>query len=765
MTLLGRFEDLGPLGAGGMGEVRRVRDPVLDRVLALKVLPLGRSGDLERRFVAEARICASLEHPAIVPVHELGWLPDGRAWFTMREVRGRTLGEVLGDRPPLRRTLEQLARVAEAVAFAHSRGVVHRDLKPTNVMIGDYGEVFVVDWGIAKVVGGASGPTGAARGADPALTVDGSVLGTPVYMAPEQAFGDPDAIGPATDVWGLGAVLYEVLTGRPPLQGQDTYEVVARLSDPRLVVRRVSTPVPVDHALWEVCERCLRREPADRFAHAGLVADALRGWLEGERSRERALGDVAAAEAHWGRADGGRAGADALRRQAADALGALPHHAPERERWPAWDLEDRAAAALTDAALADVAAEQAVGAALAAVPLLPEAHALLARRQRAALAAAEAGRDDAALARAAALLDRHVRALPDDHPDRAGHLAWLAGTSRLQVHAPPGTVLALERAVEERRRLGWREEGTGAGAVDRELPAGSWRVSAGEQRYPVLLERGGQRRLDVVTGPPPPAGAVFVPPGPFVAGGHHRRERRTLWCAGFVIGRFPVTMGEYVRFLDDLVAQGRTADALRHAPQVPLGRHGDGPLLLERGADGRFRFGRDADGDEITPDLPAFCVDWTGAVAYAAWLRQQTGLPWRLPGELEWEKAARGVDGRSCPWGEQPDPSRANTRDSATRAGPCPVDSFPVDESPFGMRGAAGNVRDWTADAWCETWSPLDGDRVVPPPLDPPPVGRVIGRGGAWPLAAGACTALVRVEDRPEYRHPGVGFRVCCSWP
>jgi serine/threonine protein kinase len=233
---------------------------VLDRVLALKVLPLGRSGDLERRFVAEARICASLEHPAIVPVHELGWLPDGRAWFTMREVRGRTLGEVLGDRPPLRRTLEQLARVAEAVAFAHSRGVVHRDLKPTNVMIGEYGEVFVVDWGIAKVVGGPSGPTGAARGADPALTVDGSVLGTPVYMAPEQAFGDPDAIGPATDVWGLGAVLYEVLTGRPPLQGQDTYEVVARLSDPRLVVRRVSTPVPVDHALWEVCERCLRRE-------------------------------------------------------------------------------------------------------------------------------------------------------------------------------------------------------------------------------------------------------------------------------------------------------------------------------------------------------------------------------------------------------------------------------------------------------------------------------------------------------------------------
>ncbi len=769
---LGRFRDLGPLGVGGMGEVRRVFDPVLGRTLALKVLPRETGPDLERRFLEEARIGARLEHPAIVPIHELGTFPDGRSWFTMREVRGRTLGEVIAEGAPLRRLLDLLRRVADAVAYAHARGVVHRDLKPANVMVGDFGEVFVLDWGIAKVLGRAELPTSGEPAAEhgPGLTRDGTVMGTPAYMSPEQAEADPARIGPATDVWGLGAMLYEVLAGRRPIMG-DVWTVMARLSDPDLVVQRAPTRAPLDHPLWELCEACLARDPSARPAHAGLVADALGAWLDGERSRERALEILGRAVRGWPEADELRARATSARARAAELLSALPPWAPEVDRWAAWALEDEARELEVRAEVVEVAAEQGVGAALAEVPTLPEAHAALARRYRAAAEAADP-RDRSAATRAEVLLERHARALPAEHPERASHLAWLAGTGTLEVSTGVPAEVELERYVEEHRRLVARPEaGWRSPAGPRPLASGSWRLRVRapgrpEVLVPVVVGRSERRVVRIDPPGEVPPGTVYVAPGPFVAGGDPLRPRRVLTCDGFVIGRFPVTMGEYVLFLNDLVASGREGEAVAHAPQVPSGRYGAGPQMLPREPDGRFRTGLDPDGDLVADDWPALCVAWSGAVAYARWMRSRTGLPWRLPGELEWEKAARGVDGRTWPWGEQPDPSRANCRDSREgRSGPVGVDSCPLDESPYGMRGAAGNVRDWTGDAWCETWAPLDGDRVIPPPLDPPEAPRVVGRGGAWPLWSGGCSATARTEDRPDYRHPGVGFRIACSWP
>jgi eukaryotic-like serine/threonine-protein kinase len=223
---------LGKLGAGGMGGIFRVEDTALGRQVALKVLGIAdSSGEFGARLLREAKIIAQLEHPGIVPVHDVGTLPDGRVFYTMKLVQGRRLDQhrdELGGVPERLRTFQ---KIGEAVAFAHAHHVLHRDLKPQNIMIGKFGEVLVMDWGLAKLLNAeipaepnSSRKTrlqqGSHSGADTtdAGTAHGAVLGTPGYMAPEQARGDVEAIGPRADVYSLGAVLRFLLDdfGRVP---------------------------------------------------------------------------------------------------------------------------------------------------------------------------------------------------------------------------------------------------------------------------------------------------------------------------------------------------------------------------------------------------------------------------------------------------------------------------------------------------------------------------------------------------------------------
>jgi serine/threonine protein kinase len=221
---------LDKLGAGGMGSVFRVRDSALGREVALKVLGIVDSGgEFGARLLREAKIIAQLEHPGIVPVHDVGTLPDGRVFYTMKLVQGRRLDqrrEELGGIPERLRTFQ---KICEAVAFAHAHQVLHRDLKPQNIMVGKFGEVLVMDWGLAKLLNaempGASNPVPTIRlqqlssGADTAEadTEHGAVLGTPGYMAPEQARGDVAAVGRRADVYSLGAVLRFLLDDAGPI--------------------------------------------------------------------------------------------------------------------------------------------------------------------------------------------------------------------------------------------------------------------------------------------------------------------------------------------------------------------------------------------------------------------------------------------------------------------------------------------------------------------------------------------------------------------
>ena len=213
-----RYRLLGPVGSGGMGTVYAVEDTELGRRVGLKILDL-EDAEVEARLRREASVLARLEHPGIVPVHDVGRLIDGRAFYTMKLVQGEQLDRYAAREHPLPERLRVFLRVAEAVAFAHARGVLHRDLKPQNVMIGPFGEVLVLDWGLAKVLDdprpGANGGA-AARLRLPGDTGEGAVLGTPGFMAPEQQAGGSAAVDARADVFSLGALLQWLAEERPP---------------------------------------------------------------------------------------------------------------------------------------------------------------------------------------------------------------------------------------------------------------------------------------------------------------------------------------------------------------------------------------------------------------------------------------------------------------------------------------------------------------------------------------------------------------------
>ena len=281
-----RYELLAEHGRGGLGRVMRARDRRLGRLVAVKEL-LRTSNLAQQLFVREAMITARLEHPGIVPVHEAGRWANGDPYYVMKLVSGRTLKEVmagaqtLGDRLAL---LPHLIAVAEAVGYAHSEEVVHRDLKPTNVLVGEFGETVVIDWGLARDLRAIDavplevlGPTGSPPGNGP--TVTGRVIGTPQYMAPEQARGEP--VGTAGDVYALGAMLYELLAGHPPVEGDSVKSLLDQVhAGPPRALAQVAPEVPQD--LDAVVAKAMARSPRDRYPTARELAADLKRFQTGQ---------------------------------------------------------------------------------------------------------------------------------------------------------------------------------------------------------------------------------------------------------------------------------------------------------------------------------------------------------------------------------------------------------------------------------------------------------------------------------------------------
>lgn len=305
-----RFVELDELARGGMSEILRAWDPALKRELALK--RLAPHGDPEReptatqvrRFIDEARITGSLEHPSIVPVHHFGIDPGGRLYFTMQRVPGPTLAEVIelsrrGDPVwTLPRVVRALLAVCEAVAFAHDQRVIHRDIKPSNIKVGRFGEIYLLDWGVARRLESPDSPTPDGEFEEPATddglrTASGVIVGTPAFMAPEQALG-LSAPHPRTDVYSLGAVLYQLLSGEPPYgrgsgaEGSTQSTTIERvLAGPPKPLSQLAPRA--DAELVSICERAMAREAAVRYADARDLAQDLHAWLDGRvvRAHER----------------------------------------------------------------------------------------------------------------------------------------------------------------------------------------------------------------------------------------------------------------------------------------------------------------------------------------------------------------------------------------------------------------------------------------------------------------------------------------------
>ncbi len=796
-----RYEDRGLVGTGGMAEVRRVWDPELHRATAMKVLWNEHAGDPASvaRFVREARTTARLEHPGVVPVHEIGRLADGRWYFTMEEVRGRTLAEVIADVHrssgdgtwgvgrsgwTFRRLVETFRTVCETVAFAHSRGVVHRDIKPKNIMVGDYGETLVLDWGLAKSVDAEPEPSrdvlldelAARAGEDLLETPPGWVVGTPAYMPPELAQGAEAALAPTIDVYSLGALLYEILSGRVPYRGRDGRDVLKKLvagppppvdalwegtvgdaddddGDPEdtRTVRRQAAPPPIPSELKRICATAMSREIEGRYAHAKLLADAVTAWLEGAQRRDRALSYTTRADALRPEVRRLRNQASILAAEAERLLEGLPVSASPTDKRAAWALEDTADRLRREADLMEVELIRLAQSALTHHSGLPEARVLLADHYRERHAEAEAARDTSAAARFEALLRVY---------DTGRHADWLAGDGRVSLTSePPGARVELHRWVARERAL-HSEPVRSLGTTPLravQLPAGS---------YLLKISHPGRAAVDVPvrvercvhsTRTPPrghasgpivlPARGTLGPDDVLVAAGWFLRggdpdapgaaEAGRAWVDAFVVRRYPVTNAEYLEFLNAV------DDPERWVPRQRAARAGEsGDPVYER-VDGRYRLGVDADGDEWLPRWPVVFVDHASASAYAAWLAETTGEAWRLPTEDEWEKAARGVDGRFHPWGDRFDPSFCRMRQSIPGGHGmlAEVGEHPVDRSPYGVRDLAGNVGEWCA-----------GE------------GRLqVRRGGAWTFSPRGVRSAARWKETATFRAADLGFRLARS--
>lgn len=299
--LRGRFTILRPHAAGGLGEVFVALDNELNREVALKQIQkkFGANERQQARFLLEAEVTGGLEHPGIVPVYSLGHDGDGRPFYAMRFIRGDSLkvaieqfhrsGVEFGSLE-FRNLLRRLIDVCNAIAYAHSRGVLHRDLKPGNIMLGPFGETLVVDWGLAKAMGssvelssGTLDPLSpsSGNGSGDQATLPGSTLGTPAYMSPEQAEGRLEELGPATDIYSLGATLYAMLVGKPAFAGSDVFELLGKVLEGDLAKPSALQP-KVPKALENICLKAMSPEPARRYATALEMAADLERWLADE---------------------------------------------------------------------------------------------------------------------------------------------------------------------------------------------------------------------------------------------------------------------------------------------------------------------------------------------------------------------------------------------------------------------------------------------------------------------------------------------------
>jgi serine/threonine protein kinase/formylglycine-generating enzyme required for sulfatase activity len=797
MGSIGRFSLRGELGRGGMGRVLHAWDPELGRSVAVKLVIDHRRVRPSQlaRFVSEARITSQLQHPNIVPVHDMGITTDGEIFFVMKLVEGRSLdalldqlksgSEALRNEWGRHRLLSLFVRVCNAVAYAHSHGVLHRDIKPANVMIGEFGEVLLMDWGLARVGSGiepaSTGVTEdsessdgysmvSASGVRSIKTLDGVLIGTPGYMSPEQARGEFSSLDARCDVWSLGAMMFELLTHQRavPRERLLSYALGTIDIDPR--DRAPDLEIPDD--LAGICTKAMAHDREQRYPSVVDLTRDIEGFLDGARRREQALERITQGREFRSKATDARRRAEQLRAQASEQLAGVADHEPEHKKIPGWIMIEEAQNLEIEAELDETRFVQAIRGSLEGAPELGVAHSLLTDYYKSQHEAAEAAGDR----RGAARIELYLR----EH-DRGQYAEYLRGEGKLTlVTEPTDATVKLHRYEVSGKRLQLTQvdELPASQLRERSLAMGSYllEISAPERRttrYPVLIQRlgcwTGVRPGD--TEPSPIVlpkhdeigdDDVYIPAGFYQSGGDPTAvgslPGRRIWVDALVMRRFAVTHGEWLVYLNDLLDRDMEREALQRVP-----RESAGELLYDRSEAGRFCLRPVEAGGAWRERHPVCNVEWADANAYARWYAERTGRPWRLPSELEWEKAARGVDGRSLPWGDHHDPSWCVTVESHADAPALAlIDSYPIDESPYGVRGLAGGVRDWCIDEFAPEGPAVEAG-VLAAIASTDELGTHITRGGAWCLPSWVSRAACRGYHAP-IRLRDLGLRLVCAF-
>jgi serine/threonine-protein kinase len=763
-----RYQMLGEIARGGMGRILKARDTEIGREVAVKVLIGGQQPpeSLIRRFWMEVQATGQLEHPSIIPIHDVGRLPSGELFYVMKKLSGTTLADVIADLRAGTASEEEYSRarlltlfqqIAYAVAFAHARGVIHRDIKPANIMIGRYGEAMLLDWGLAKLV---DDPVVENETSDEIRvvtlgrysateTASGTITGTPQYMSPEATHGQPELLTTKSDVYGLGAVLYEILTLEPPFPDLGFVPTVVRVRKAELVSPRKKAPdrgIPVE--MEELCLAAMARDPSQRPA-AKKLADEIGRILEGAKERER-RGLEAKLRVREGRKATDRWKALKVELQSAESEAKrlakeIPSWAPIEKKRAMWALEDRVSELKIEAISAFEEGEAGFLRALGEVPDDREARSALASLYYARFGEAERARDVEG--------QRYYRNLVARYDDGVwGRI--ITGDGSLEITATPSDVeIRIAKMESEGRMLrptGWRSLGR-APIARFDIPIGSYLLECRRQREreilrPVLIGRTERVSVNVRYRSGLEIGDAFIliPEGPAILGGdsiaHGGLDRRVVDVGELAIARFPVTCEEYLTFINAL-AEDDADRALRH---VPRARAQEGYYWRYNRTERRFEYPEKSPGGHAwVGNLPVSAISMIDAQAYIEWRARLTGESLRLPHENEWEKAARGVDGRFFPWGDHFDPTFCKMKESRDRPypEPEPVGAFAADCSPYGVRDMAGGVREL-----CVT---DEGGFLRP-----------VMRGGCWSDTGLFCRVAFRHVTQPDFVNTGLGFRL-----